>query len=107
MPKKIEKKRKCKEPKEKPAAKKAKQETSKTFPFELGANRFVEVKEFKGKVYVDVREKYEHKETAEMLPGKRGKFYFYYFFYHNINSQNGIPICSRSHAYNRAMEEID
>ncbi|CAM9159532.1 unnamed protein product [Ectocarpus sp. 6 AP-2014] len=37
---------------------------------ELGNKKFVDVREFKGKIYVDIREYYE--KDGEMTPGKKG-----------------------------------
>ncbi|CAM9616337.1 unnamed protein product [Ectocarpus fasciculatus] len=37
---------------------------------ELGNKKFVDVREFKGKIYVDIREYYE--KDGEMRPGKKG-----------------------------------
>lgn len=37
---------------------------------QLGKNKFVDVREFKGKVLVDIREYYE--KDGEMRPGKKG-----------------------------------
>lgn len=39
------------------------------FP-KLGNKKFVDVREFKGKIYVDIREYYE--KDGEMRPGKKG-----------------------------------
>ncbi|CAN0577119.1 unnamed protein product, partial [Ectocarpus sp. 12 AP-2014] len=36
----------------------------------LGNKKFVDVREFKGKIYVDIREYYE--KDGEMRPGKKG-----------------------------------
>ncbi|KAI5707502.1 RNA polymerase II transcriptional coactivator-like isoform X2 [Diaphorina citri] len=38
--------------------------------WQLDNTRFVKVKEFKGKLYVDIREHYE--KDGQMLPGKKG-----------------------------------
>ena len=38
--------------------------------FQLENNRYVKVREFRGKVYVDIREFYE--KDGELLPGKKG-----------------------------------
>lgn len=40
--------------------------------FDLGKNRFVTVREFKGKALVDIREYYEDKGSGELKPGKKG-----------------------------------
>jgi len=40
--------------------------------WELGNNRLLRVKNFKGRVLVDVREFYEDKNTGELKPGKKG-----------------------------------
>lgn len=39
--------------------------------FILDKNRFVKVREFRGKLFVDIREFYE--KNGELLPGKKGK----------------------------------
>lgn len=36
----------------------------------LGNKKFVDVREFKGKILIDIREYYE--KNGEMLPGKKG-----------------------------------
>ncbi|XP_033125200.1 activated RNA polymerase II transcriptional coactivator p15-like [Anneissia japonica] len=66
---------------EKPVAKKSKKEGKKKSKessskdedpnrFELSRTRFVNVREFKGKVLIDIREYYE--AGGEMKPGKKG-----------------------------------
>lgn len=40
--------------------------------FELGNNRFVSVSEFRGRKYVDIREYYVDKKTAELKPSRKG-----------------------------------
>uniref|UniRef100_A0A0A9WCZ1 Activated RNA polymerase II transcriptional coactivator p15 n=1 Tax=Lygus hesperus TaxID=30085 RepID=A0A0A9WCZ1_LYGHE len=40
--------------------------------FQLGGNKQVTVREFRGKLYVDIREFYMDKNSAEMKPGKKG-----------------------------------
>ncbi|XP_065207713.1 RNA polymerase II transcriptional coactivator [Planococcus citri] len=50
-----------------PSKKKTKDEDE---GFHLGNNRFVKVREFRGKVMVDIREFYE--KDGELLPGKKG-----------------------------------
>ena len=34
--------------------------------------KFVKVREFKGKTYIDIREYYTDKKTMDMMPGKKG-----------------------------------
>jgi len=41
------------------------------YVFELSKMRQVSVKDFKGRVYVNIREYYQH-ESGEMRPGKKG-----------------------------------
>merc|ERR1712045_61898 len=38
----------------------------------LGNMKFVKVREFKGKTYIDIREYYVDKQTMETKPGKKG-----------------------------------
>ena len=38
----------------------------------LGGMKFVKVREFKGKTYIDIREYYSDKKTMDMMPGKKG-----------------------------------
>lgn len=38
----------------------------------IGNNRFVSLSNFKGVLYVDIREFYEDKESGELKPGKKG-----------------------------------
>ncbi|KAF6203477.1 hypothetical protein GE061_001808 [Apolygus lucorum] len=40
--------------------------------FELGGNKRVTVREFRGKLYVDIREFYCDKNSGDMKPGKKG-----------------------------------
>jgi len=56
---------------EKKPAKKAKTEDEETI-WDLGNNRQVKVRNFKGKYYVDVREMYYDKD-GDLKPGKKGK----------------------------------
>lgn len=66
------KKRKPKPEKEEKPAKKAKTTNeSETPEWDLGNNRRVTVREFKGKYYVDIREMYLDK-SGEFKPGKKG-----------------------------------
>jgi hypothetical protein len=58
-----------------PPSKKAKPNTSSSKAGEepswlLDRNRFVKVREFKGKVYIDIREFYE--SDGELKPGRKG-----------------------------------
>ena len=75
-----------------PAPKGAKKETGKSNPYkkpmtskpqssskgdeepswDLGKNKWVKVREFKGTTYIDIREDYVDKETMETRPGKKG-----------------------------------
>ncbi|KAL6425289.1 hypothetical protein ACFW04_009485 [Cataglyphis niger] len=55
---------------EKPAPKKMKKEEEETI-WDLGNNRQVNVRDFKGKYYVDIREMYYDKE-GDLKPGKKG-----------------------------------
>ncbi|XP_012283795.1 activated RNA polymerase II transcriptional coactivator p15 [Orussus abietinus] len=69
-----QKKRKSEEHEEKPAPSKKpkKEEKSNEEPiWDLGNNRQVMVREFKGKLYVDIREMYFDKE-GDLKPGKKG-----------------------------------
>jgi Transcriptional Coactivator p15 (PC4) len=63
----------------KPAAKPAAKASSSGGPsddgepsWHLGRERYVKVREFKGKTYVDIREYYVDKNTMETKPGKKG-----------------------------------
>merc|ERR1719367_2204895 len=38
----------------------------------VGGMKFVKVREFKGKTYIDIREYYVDKKTMETKPGKKG-----------------------------------
>lgn len=38
----------------------------------MGKNKFVTVREFKGSVYIDIREFYEDKNSGELKPGRKG-----------------------------------
>jgi len=38
----------------------------------LGNMKFIKVREFKGKTYIDIREYYVDKQTMETRPGKKG-----------------------------------
>nr|BAN21015.1 RNA polymerase II transcriptional coactivator [Riptortus pedestris] len=61
------------DPEPKPAAKKAKTSTAKDDDepsWAIDTKRFVKVREFKGKVMVDIREYYD--AGGEMKPGKKG-----------------------------------
>ena len=40
--------------------------------WDLGKNKWVKVREFKGQTYIDIREYYVDKETMETKPGKKG-----------------------------------
>ena len=40
--------------------------------WDLGKNKWVKVREFKGTTYIDIREYYVDKETMETKPGKKG-----------------------------------
>ena len=40
--------------------------------WDLGKNKWVKVREFKGTTYIDIREYYVDKETMETRPGKKG-----------------------------------
>mmetsp|Transcript_10408 Transcript_10408/g.12644 ORF Transcript_10408/g.12644 Transcript_10408/m.12644 type:complete len:112 (+) Transcript_10408:74-409(+) len=40
--------------------------------WDLGGDKFLRVKEFKGKTFVDIREFYEDKSSGEKKPGKKG-----------------------------------
>jgi hypothetical protein len=61
---------------EKPAKKKAKTKKSDDDSAEkfwdLGKNKAVSVSEFKGQVFVNIREYYNDKESGERKPGKKG-----------------------------------
>ncbi|KAL1449191.1 hypothetical protein WDU94_000410 [Cyamophila willieti] len=52
------------------AAKEMKEEEGVYKSWQLDNNRFVKVKEYRGKLYVDIREHYE--KDGQMLPGKKG-----------------------------------
>ncbi|GAA57477.1 activated RNA polymerase II transcriptional coactivator p15 [Clonorchis sinensis] len=39
---------------------------------DLTGKKFVSVRQFKGRTFVDIREFYEDKSTGEMKPGKKG-----------------------------------
>lgn len=58
---------------EKRPAKKAKTDDDETI-WELGNNRQVNVRNFKGKYYVDIREMY-HDKDGELKPGKKGNIF--------------------------------
>lgn len=60
-----------------PPAKKSKSKSSSSSrndedenSWSLGKNRFLKVREFKGKFYVDIREFYD--DNGEMKPGRKG-----------------------------------
>ncbi|KZC09032.1 PREDICTED: RNA polymerase II transcriptional coactivator [Dufourea novaeangliae] len=64
------------EDKEEKASKKPKKETKESKEeadtiWDLGSNRQVSVRDFKGKLYVDIREMYYDKD-ATLKPGKKG-----------------------------------
>ena len=40
--------------------------------WDLGKNKWVKVREFKGQTYIDIREYYVDKETMDTKPGKKG-----------------------------------
>ena len=40
--------------------------------WDLGKNKWVKVREFKGQTYIDIREYYVDKDTMETKPGKKG-----------------------------------
>lgn len=61
---------------DKPVAKKAKKENEETI-WDLGNNRQVNVRDFKGKYYVDIREMYYDKE-GDLKPTKKGNRKFLY-----------------------------
>ncbi|XP_043270982.1 activated RNA polymerase II transcriptional coactivator p15 [Venturia canescens] len=77
----VKRKREEKKEKVEKAAKAEKAESSKKSKksskdeeedkWDIGNNRFVTVREFKGKMYVDIREMYVDKE-GELKPGKKG-----------------------------------
>lgn len=69
-------KRKPKVEEDKPVTKKAKKEDEETI-WDLGNNRQVNVRNFKGKYYVDIREMYCDKE-GDMKPSKKGNIKFLY-----------------------------
>ena len=48
------------------------------FGLKLGKLRFVNVSEFKGKPYVNIREYYE--SNGKTLPGKKGKYFKFFRF---------------------------
>lgn len=55
-------------------AKKAKKENEETI-WDLGSNRQVNVRDFKGKYYVDIREMYYDKE-GDLKPTKKGNIFY-------------------------------
>lgn len=59
---------------DKPLPKKAKTEDEESV-WDLGNNRQVNVRNFKGKYYVDIREMYYDKD-GDLKPGKKGDFIF-------------------------------
>ncbi|XP_001177085.1 activated RNA polymerase II transcriptional coactivator p15 [Strongylocentrotus purpuratus] len=67
--------KRSKKPAAKPAAKKpvkkSSDENDTSEMFSLSRQRFVNVREFRGKVLIDIREYYE-KEVGDLLPGKKG-----------------------------------
>ncbi|XP_029157245.1 activated RNA polymerase II transcriptional coactivator p15 [Nylanderia fulva] len=63
-------KRKQKAEEDKPATKKPKKEDENTV-WDLGNNRQVTVRDFRGKYYVDIREMYYDKD-GDLKPGKKG-----------------------------------
>ncbi|VVC45189.1 Hypothetical protein CINCED_3A024342 [Cinara cedri] len=67
--------------KSKPAV--AKKSNQDEVSFELDKNRFVKVREFKGKLFVDIREFYE--KNGELCPGKKGMPNCFYTKNTNIN----------------------
>lgn len=58
-----------------------KDESNKDTVWDLGNNRQISVRDFKGKLYVDIREMYYDKE-ANLKPGKKGinKIYLYVLY---------------------------
>lgn len=70
----------------------------------LEKNRFVKVREFKGRLFVDIREFYE--KNGELLPGKKGMFsiifnvliYFkLYYVYRHIIVHESMEQAEGSH----------
>lgn len=57
--------------------KKGKSEDAGENIWDLGNNRQVNVRDFKGKYYVDIREMYYDKE-GDLKPGKKGNIFFQY-----------------------------
>lgn len=55
--------------------KKAKKEDAESI-WDLGNNRQVNVREFKGKLYVDIREMYYDKD-GDLKPGKKGNILYF------------------------------
>lgn len=60
-----------------PAKAKAPEPKADALGWHLGNNRFANVKEFRGKIMVNIREYYE--KDGEMLPGKKGMEIFICF----------------------------
>ena len=58
-------------PAKKPSTSSKSKKSEEDEGWHLGNNRFVKVREFRGKIYVDIREFYE--KDGEMKPGKKGE----------------------------------
>lgn len=67
-------------------AKKAKKENEETI-WDLGNNRQVNVRDFKGKYYVDIREMYYDKE-GDLKPTKKGNTKFFTKLIESKNTKN-------------------
>ncbi|XP_048584005.1 activated RNA polymerase II transcriptional coactivator p15 [Nematostella vectensis] len=67
-------KSKKKQKKEKPEASSSSgtKQDDGSYVFPLANKRQVTVRDFRGKVYVDIREFYEDKNSGDMKPGKKG-----------------------------------
>lgn len=94
-----------------------KDESNKDTVWDLGNNRQISVRDFKGKLYVDIREMYYDKE-ANLKPGKKGinKIYLYVLYIYiqlnviNDNKKNlifYIGICLNVTQWKKLLSVMD